>query len=75
MIHQKHIFRINHHFVLTEIVECLFEVVKQIPFLFRLHHYVINVGFDVSPNLSFQDDVHALLICGPPFFSPNAILV
>jgi hypothetical protein len=48
-----------------KIVECLFEVVKQIPLLFRLHHYVINVGFDVSPNLSFQDDVYALLICGP----------
>jgi hypothetical protein len=30
--------------------------------LFRLNYYVINVGFDVSPNPSFQDDVYALLI-------------
>jgi hypothetical protein len=36
-----------------EIVEGLFEVVKQIPTLFRLHHYIINVSFDVSPNLIF----------------------
>jgi hypothetical protein len=34
--------------------------------LFLLHHYVINVGFDVSPNLSFQDDVYTLLVCPPP---------
>jgi hypothetical protein len=53
MIHQKHIFRIKHHLIFTEIIECLFEVIKQILLLFRLHHYVINVGFDVSPNLSF----------------------
>jgi hypothetical protein len=30
--------------------------------LFCLHHYIINVCFDVPPNLVFQDDVHALLI-------------
>jgi hypothetical protein len=27
-------FRIKHHLLLTEIVECLFEVVEQIPLLF-----------------------------------------
>jgi hypothetical protein len=32
-----------------EIVEGLFEVIKQIPLLFLLHHNVINVGFDISP--------------------------
>jgi hypothetical protein len=58
-----------------EIVEGLFEVVKQIPLLFRLHHYVINVGFDVSPNLRLQDNVNTLLICRSPIFSPNAIFV
>jgi hypothetical protein len=55
---------IKHHPVLTEIVEGFFEAVKQIPLLFRLHHYVINVGFNIPPNLSFQDDVYTLLICG-----------
>jgi hypothetical protein len=70
-------FRIKHHLVLMEIVECLFEVIEQIPLHFQLHHYIINVGFDVLPNLSFQDNVHTLLVCAPlpAFFSPNAILV
>jgi hypothetical protein len=49
-----------------KIVECLFEVVKQILMFFRLHHYIINVGFDVPPNLVFQNDVHAFLIRSPP---------
>jgi hypothetical protein len=49
-----------------EIVECPCEVVKQIPTLFRLYHYIINLGFDVSPNLISQDDVYALLICSSP---------
>jgi hypothetical protein len=31
---QTHIFRIKHHLVLTGIVKCLFEVVKEIPTLF-----------------------------------------
>jgi hypothetical protein len=30
-----------------------------------LYQYIINVGFDISPNLSFQYDVYALLICDP----------
>jgi tRNA A22 N-methylase len=68
MIHQTHIFRIKNHLVLMEIVEGLFEVVKQIILLFLLHHYVVNVGFDVSPNLRLQDDVNTLLICGSPIF-------
>jgi hypothetical protein len=62
MIHRKHIFRIKYHLVPTEIVEGLFEVVKQIPMLFRLHYYDINVIFDVPPNPRLQDDVNALLI-------------
>jgi hypothetical protein len=34
--------------------------------LFWLHYYVINIGFDVSPDLRLQDDVNALLIgCSP----------
>jgi hypothetical protein len=75
MTHQTHIFRIKYHIILTEIFEGLFEVVKQILTFFRLHHYIINVGFDVSPNLIFQDDMYVLLICAPLFFSSNAILV
>jgi hypothetical protein len=60
----KHaLFRVKHHLILTEIVEVLSKVIKQIPLLFRLHHYIINVGFDISPNLGFQDDVNTLLIC------------
>jgi hypothetical protein len=39
--------------VLMEIVEGLYEVVKQVPMLFQIHHYIINVGFDVPPNLVF----------------------
>jgi hypothetical protein len=49
MIHQTHIFRIKYHLVLTEVVEGIFEVVKQIPMLFQLHYYVINISFDISP--------------------------
>jgi hypothetical protein len=51
-----------------EIVEGLFEVVKQIPLLFLLHHYVVNVGFNISPNLRLQDDVNTLMIHAPPQF-------
>jgi hypothetical protein len=53
MIHQIHTFRIKHHLELTQIVKGLVEVVKQIPTLFRLHYYIINVGFDVPPDLTF----------------------
>jgi hypothetical protein len=74
MTHQTHIFRIKHHLILTEIVECLCEVVKQIPMFFRLQHHVINVGFDISPNLIFQDDVYALLICSSPILLPEGHL-
>jgi hypothetical protein len=42
--------------------------------LFRLHHYIINVGLDVSSNLSFQDDMHALLIYSSPVFQPEGHL-
>jgi hypothetical protein len=54
------------HLVLTEIIEGLFEVVKQIPMLFRLHYRITNIIFDISPDLSFQDDLNALLICTSP---------
>jgi hypothetical protein len=74
MTWQTRIFRIKHHLVHTEIVEGLFEVVKQILMLFRLHHYIINVGFDVPPNLIFQDDVHVLLICSSPILLPEGHL-
>jgi hypothetical protein len=40
-----------------EIIKGFFEIVKQIPTLFRLHHDIINVGLDVPPNLRLQDDV------------------
>jgi hypothetical protein len=41
---------------------------------FRLHHYIINVGFDVSSNLIFQDDVHTFLIYSSPIFQPEGHL-
>jgi hypothetical protein len=44
------------------------------PWLFQLHQYVVNVGFDVSTNLRFQDDTNALLICGSPNFHPEGHL-
>jgi hypothetical protein len=34
--------------------------------LFRLHYHVINIGFDVSPDLILQDDVNALLLSSSP---------
>jgi hypothetical protein len=37
-----------------EIIKGFFEIVKQIPTLFRLHHDIINVGLDVPPNLGLQ---------------------
>jgi hypothetical protein len=49
-----------------EIVDGLFEVVKQILMLFQLHYHIINVCFDVSSDLSFQDDLNAFLICSAP---------
>jgi hypothetical protein len=49
-----------------EIAECLFEVVKLIPTPFRLHYHIINICFDVSPDLRLQDDMNAHLICGSP---------
>jgi hypothetical protein len=63
---QIHTFRINYHLELTEIVKGLFEAVKQIPTLFRLHG-----SFDVTPNLIFQDDVYTLLICSSPVLEPE----
>jgi hypothetical protein len=62
------------HIVLTDIVECLFEVVKQIPTLFRLHYYVINISFNISPNLRLQDDVNALLLGRFPILQPECHL-
>jgi hypothetical protein len=50
-----------------KIVKGLFEVIKQIPTLFQRYHNIINVGFDISPNLIFEDDVYALLIRAPHF--------
>jgi hypothetical protein len=73
MIRRTHIFY-DYHVVLTEIVECLFEVVKQIPMLFQLHCYVINISFDVSPNLRLQDDENALLISCSPILQPECHL-
>jgi hypothetical protein len=66
MIHRTHVFRVKHHLLLTEAVECLFKVVKQTPRLFRLHYHVIIVCLDVSSDLSFLDDLNALLICSSP---------
>jgi hypothetical protein len=57
-----------------KIVKDLFDVVKQIPTLFSLYHYIINISFDVPPNLVFQDDVYALLICTPPVLEPECHL-
>jgi hypothetical protein len=64
----------THHLVLTEIVECLFEVIKQIPTLFQLHYYIINISFDVSPNLRLRYDVNALLIGYSPIPQPKCHL-
>jgi hypothetical protein len=56
-----------------KIVEGLFEVVKKI-LHFQLHDYAVNVGFDVFPNLGFQDDVNTLLIRCAPVFEPECQL-
>jgi hypothetical protein len=64
----------KHHLLLTEIIEGLLKVIKEIPTLFRLHYYIINVGFDVPPNLIFQDDVHTLLVCSSPVLQPEGHL-
>jgi hypothetical protein len=61
----------KHHLELTQIVEGLFEVVKQIPTLFRLHYYIINVGFDVPLDLTFQYYVYTFLICSSPDLKPE----
>jgi hypothetical protein len=57
-----------------EILGGLFDVVKQIPTLFGLHYYVININFDVSSNLRLQDDVNALLINYSPVLQPECHL-
>jgi hypothetical protein len=64
---------IEHHLELTQIVESLFEVIKQIPTLFRLH-YIINVRFDVPPNLTLQDCVYTFFICSSPVLKPECHL-
>jgi hypothetical protein len=33
---------------------------------FRLHYHIINICFDISSDLSLQDDLNALLICSSP---------
>jgi hypothetical protein len=43
----------------------------QIPSLFRLHHYIINVSFNVLPDLTFQDYVYTFLICSSPVPKPE----
>jgi hypothetical protein len=65
---------VKHHLILMEIVKGLVEVVKQIPLLFQLHNYVVNVSFNISPNLILQDDVNTLLIHGCPIFEPECHL-
>jgi hypothetical protein len=42
--------------------------------LFRLYYYVINVSFDVPPNLRLQDNVNALLISCSPILQPECHL-
>jgi hypothetical protein len=49
-----------------EVVKSLFEVVKQILMLLRLHYHIINICFDISSNLIFQDDLNDFLICSSP---------
>jgi hypothetical protein len=66
MTHRTHIFRVKLHLVLTEIVEGLFVILKQIPTLFQLHYHIIYVCLNISSDLSFQDDLDALLICSSP---------
>jgi hypothetical protein len=61
---------IKHHLELTQIVEGLFEV-KQILTLFLLHHYIINVSFDIPPDLTFQDCAYIFLICRSPILEPK----
>jgi hypothetical protein len=34
--------------------------------LFRLHYHIVNVCLDVSSDLTFQDEVNVLFICGSP---------
>jgi hypothetical protein len=39
--------------------------------LFQLHHYIINVSFDVPLDLTFQDCVYTFLICSSPVLKPE----
>jgi hypothetical protein len=41
-------------------------VIKQIPTLFQLHYHIINICFNISSDLSFQDDLNALPISSSP---------
>jgi hypothetical protein len=42
--------------------------------LFQLHYHIINIGFDISPNLRLQNDLNALLICSSPVLQPECHL-
>jgi hypothetical protein len=66
MIHRTHFLEIKHHLVLTKVVKGLFEVIKQVPKLFRYHYHIIDICLNISSNLSFQDDLNALLIRSSP---------
>jgi hypothetical protein len=39
--------------------------------LFLLHYHIINISFDVSPNLGLQDDVNIVLISCSPVLQPK----
>jgi hypothetical protein len=54
-----------------KIVEDLFEAIKQIPTLFRLHYHIINICFNISPQLRLQDDLNTLLICDSLVLQPK----
>jgi hypothetical protein len=54
-----------------QIVKSLFEVIKQIPTFFQLHHYIINISFDVLTDLTFQDYVYTFFICSSPVLEPE----
>jgi hypothetical protein len=36
------------------------------PHTFLLHYHIINICLDISPDLSFQDDLNVPLICRSP---------
>jgi hypothetical protein len=58
-----HFLGLSFNLYLWRFSKVLLRLSSSSPTLFRLHYHIINVCLNVPSDLSFQDDLDALLIC------------